>query len=167
MAKKEQGRPSKYSDEVVNKICHLISTSTISLKRLLEEDKSLPKHATVYNWLNDGKHKDFLDKYTRAREAQADLIVDEMIEIADNATNDYMMVQRGDEVVEVENREFTNRSRLRIETRKWVSSKLKPKKYGDKLDVTTGGEKINANIEWIGTNKPQPETTSGDSIPTG
>ena len=49
----------------------------------------------------------------------------------------------GDELVDVENKEFINRSKVRIDARKWMLGKMQPKKYGDKLDVTTDGEKIN------------------------
>ena len=44
------------------------------------------------------------------------------------------------------NSEYVQRSRIRIDTRKWIASKLKPKKYGDKVDVTTDGEKINTPV---------------------
>jgi hypothetical protein len=60
---------------------------------------------------------------------------EELIEIADNARNDYMMRQFGDTMVDVPNPELIARSKIRIETRKWLMGKSQPKKYGDKVDV--------------------------------
>jgi hypothetical protein len=51
----------------------------------------------------------------------------------------------------VENKEWTNRSRLRIDARKWVASKLKPKVYGDKTDITSGGEQLKQTTIVINT----------------
>lgn len=62
---------------------------------------------------------------------QADLIADEMIEIADNS--------KGDEKAFVGINRI-HRDKLRIESRKWIASKLKPKKYGDKIDLNHSGD---------------------------
>ena len=62
-----------------------------------------------------------------------------MIDIVDNNTNDVNVLEDGKEVV---NNDVIQRSRLRYDARKWLVSKLNPKKYGDKIDMTTGGEKI-------------------------
>jgi len=70
-----------------------------------------------------------------------------MIEIADDTTNDTVSISKNGEIYENENREWINRSKARIDTRKWIASKLKPKKYGHKIDVTTDGEKLNTNKE--------------------
>jgi hypothetical protein len=78
------------------------------------------------------------NRYARAKEEQADLMVEEMISIADDSSNDTILTDKG----EAENKEWVNRSKLRVDTRKWIASKLKPKKYGDKLDVTSDGERI-------------------------
>lgn len=101
----------------------------------------MPTEKTIHNWLNS--NKEFLQLYARAKEFQADFMIDETIDIADDGTNDTIIIQMPSGAErEVENKEWTNRSKLRIETRKWIASKLKPKKYGDKLDVTSDGEKI-------------------------
>jgi hypothetical protein len=83
--------------------------------------------------------KEAFDRYAHAKEVQADNIADDMIEIADDASNDYMKVVKGEVEYEIENKEVTNRSRLRIDTRKWLLSKLVPKKYGDKIDIEHSG----------------------------
>jgi hypothetical protein len=81
--------------------------------------------------------------YARAKDNQADLLAEEILEIADDGSNDFMTIVKGDESYTVENKELVNRSRLRIDARKWYAAKLRPNKYGDKLDVTTDGKTIN------------------------
>jgi hypothetical protein len=91
----------------------------------------------VYRWLAaDGG---FRDRYVRAREAQADRFADEIIEIADDATNDWMERRQGEETVRVVDHEHIQRSRLRVDARKWLMAKLAPKKYGDSVALTGGG----------------------------
>jgi hypothetical protein len=101
--------------------------------------KDMPSVRTVLRWLREDKDG-FCAQYARAKEEQADFMIEEMIEIADDGSNDLMTVQRGEDSYEMENKEVTGRSKLRVETRKWVASKLKPKKYGDKIDVEHTGK---------------------------
>jgi len=136
-------RPEIYSKEIANKICARIASSSKSLRTICK-DEGMPDVATVLRWLRDDKDG-FCTQYTRAKEEQADFMIEEMIDIADDGTNDFIDTEKGKQ----ENKEVVNRSRLRVDTRKWIASKLKPKKYGDKVDVTSGGEKIEATvIKW-------------------
>jgi hypothetical protein len=122
------GRPSAYTEEIGMLICSLIAEGKSLVSITKRED--MPSTVTVYTWLkNDEK---FLNMYTRAREDQADTLADEIIAIADDSHNDDMITKGGDVVA---NTEFIARSKLRVEARKWVAAKLKPKKYGDKLDL--------------------------------
>lgn len=125
----DPGRPTKYTNEIADLICNKISTSNKGLHVLCKEDESLPHVATIYRWLND--KKDFCDKYARARGEQADLLADEIIEIADDTSNDTINTEDG----EIPNTEWIQRSRLRVDARKWKASKLAPKKYGDKQEI--------------------------------
>lgn len=136
----KMGRPTKYSEKIADEICRLIANSNRGLSSICKEP-GMPDRATVHVWIN--KHKDFHNKYARAKEDQADFLAEEMLSIADDGTND---TTQNDFGKEIENREWTNRSRLRVDTRKWIASKLKPKRWGDRLDVTTGGEKIQIPI---------------------
>lgn len=131
---KPTGRPSDYSEDLVDRICERIANGE-SLRSICEDD-DMPSKTSVFNWL--AKHEAFLTKYARAREAQAEALADEMIDIADNGTNDWMEKRSADgEVIGwQENGEALRRSDLRIKTRQWVASKLLPKKYGDKVAVT-------------------------------
>ena len=79
----------------------------------------MPNRDTFYTWL---RTKEGLpDKYAQAREAQADFFADDIIKIADFATDAQL-------------------ARLQIDARKWKAAKTAPKKYGDKLDIDLGGE---------------------------
>jgi len=79
----------------------------------------------------------YSERYARAKEIQVDKIVEDAIDIADETSNDTLvkMDKNGDEI-ESANSEWINRSRLRVDTRKWLASKLMPKKYGDKLELS-------------------------------
>lgn len=118
----------KYSEELAEKICFMIANTSKSLREICEAE-GMPNRTTIYDWLI--KYKDFADKYAHAKLLQADLIAEEILEIADDSKNDTEYTEFG----EKENKEWVNRSRLRVDTRKWLASKLFPKRYGDRLEV--------------------------------
>ncbi len=105
-------------------LCSTIAESTQSLagivKRLQEQKPDFPSIATIYRLLRDNEA--FAAQYTRAKEDQTDILVDEMLDIADDDSGD------------TEGMVSAQRAKLRIETRKWISSKLKPKIYGERGD---------------------------------
>lgn len=116
-------RPSDYTEELANKICKLIEEGN-SLKKIGEMD-GMPTRATIHNWLLDEDKKSFFDNYEKAVNIRTENMFDELNEIADTVLP-----------------EETNKARLRVDTRKWYLSKVMPKKYGDKLDVTSGNKPI-------------------------
>lgn len=139
------GRPTKYSQEVIEKLCYLIATSSKGLRTICDENEDLPTFKTVFNWLNDIDKKDFLQSYARAKEQQADFISDEIVQIADSVMENTERTEfmGGDgSYTSATTKDNVQRSRLMIDARKWQASKLAPKKYGDKIDVTTDGEKL-------------------------
>ena len=125
------GRPSDYSQATADLICSRLCEGE-SLRSICC-DADLPAAGTVFRWLT--VHKEFQEQYARAREAQADSLFDEILDIADDGSNDWMERKKGDDVVWVENGEAIRRSVLRVDARKWMAGKLRPKKYGDKLEV--------------------------------
>lgn len=132
------GRPSDYSDEIATAICVRLADGE-SLRSICADD-TMPDKATVFRWLS--KHEEFRDQYARARETQADALFDEILDIADDGHNDWMARKFGEEERWVENGEALRRSALRVDARKWVVSKLLPKKYGDRVtNVVEGGDK--------------------------
>lgn len=136
--KKKVGRPTDYTQELADIICEELSEGK-SLRTICRAE-DMPAVRTIFYWLRT--YEEFLHQYTRAKEESADALIEEMLEIADDGSNDYMTITKGNFDYNVEDREVTNRSRLRVDTRKWIASKLKPKKYGDKLDLTSDGEKV-------------------------
>ncbi|MCE3234545.1 MAG: Terminase small subunit [Vampirovibrio sp.] len=127
------GRPSDYSIELGNKICEeLIKPRTLTA---ICNDAKMPSRATVFRWLNE--HKEFRDNYTRARAIQADAYVDEIFKIADTTDADNVCDEYGNIKP---NHEWIQRSRLRVDTRKWYASKVAPKLYGNKVEQTIVGD---------------------------
>jgi hypothetical protein len=125
-------RPTKFSEELFENICNQIATTSIGLHKICKEVGI--SAVTFFEWLKEDT--ELSNRYARAREAQAELLADQIIEIADDSTNDTKtIVGKAGDLIEVENTEWTNRSKLRVEARKWIAAKLKPKKYGDKVEV--------------------------------
>lgn len=130
------GRPTIYSDELVTQICMRLAEGE-SLLKICRED-AMPSRGTIFRWLIE--NVEFKNKYEAAREMQAELFADELNEIADDGTNDWMESADKEGGVGYKlNGEHIQRSRLRIDTRKWIASKLKPKKYGDKIQAEHTG----------------------------
>lgn len=122
----KKGRPSVYSKEIAKKICNAISNSEKGLRHICKSNTSFPDVATIMRWLADDSKKDFREQYARARELQADFMADKMLEIADDDSRDEIAF------VGINN---VQRAKVRVDTRKWLLSKLAPKKYGDKLEL--------------------------------
>jgi hypothetical protein len=130
------GRPSTFSQEIVDAICGRIAAGE-TLRQVCRDDE-MPAQSTVFLWLQ--KHPEFSEQYVRARESLMDCFADEIVDIAEDGSNDWMLRQTKDgESVEVLNREAIERSRIRIDARKWLMGKCAPKKYGDKLQLAGDG----------------------------
>lgn len=125
------GRPTLYTEELADRICASLAEGN-SLRSICKA-KGMPAASTVFGWLRSDQA--FLEQYARAREAQADALFDEILEIADDSRRDYRKTEAGREF----DHEHVQRSRLRIDTRKWIASKLLPKKYGEKVDLSHSG----------------------------
>ena len=125
------GRPSIYSDEIAMAITSRMAEGE-SLRSICR-DPGMPGRVTVLYWLADGKHAEFLSQYSRACEARADLIFDEILEISDES--EVAANYQGDQVTLDLSPTAVARNRLRIDARKWAASKMVPKKYGDKTTV--------------------------------
>jgi hypothetical protein len=125
LTKRPRGAPAwEYDPEIAEEICIRIASSSQSIITILASEKGFPGLSTVTKWLNS--NADFSNAYARAKQFQADLLGEDILDIADSA--------------ELE----AHDKRIRIDARRWLMSKLKPKVYGDKLDVTSGGEPLPA-----------------------
>lgn len=141
--KRKKGRPVNPDKLKIQKaICHMIATSNHSLitvlRKLAKEMDHVPVLSTVWLWLDTDK--EFSDEYARSKELQCEYLAEELIEIADDDSLDTAFTEEGKPFI---NKEHIQRSRVRIDTRKWILSKLKPKKYGEKLDVEHSVSELN------------------------
>lgn len=126
--------PPAYTDEIADKICDGLCDGR-SLRSICRDD-DMPSQSMVFRWLADERYASFRERYARAREAQADAIFDEMLDIADDGSNDWMQRQREDgSTDDVVNHEHISRSKLRVDARKWMAGKLRPKVYGDRQEI--------------------------------
>lgn len=124
------GRPTIYNEEIANLICERVATCTFGIRKICATYDDMPTHDTIFKWRY--KYKDFSERYAQAKVKQAELLAEEIIDIADDGTNDWMEVRDDQGGVAYKlNGEHVNRSRLRIDTRKWHAAKLAPKIYGD------------------------------------
>jgi hypothetical protein len=132
------GRPSEYSQETALLICERLADGK-SLRTICL-DEAMPAKSTVFKWLIENQK--FSDQYALAREAQADTLVDEMLDIADDGSNDWMerTGKDGTSIGWQENGEAIGRSRLRLDARKWIAAKLRPKKYADRIQQEVTGK---------------------------
>lgn len=128
------GRNSIFSPELAETICGRLAEGE-SLRTICADD-AMPSQSAVFNWLSGGKHPAFVEQYTRAREAQAERMAEEILDIADDASADTYLDSEGNERT---NHEVVARSRLRVDSRKWLASKLLPKKYGDRTAIEHTG----------------------------
>lgn len=122
------GRPSDYTQELADAICAQLAEG-ISLRTVCKAEE-MPDASTVFRWLRS--KPEFCEQYTRAKEESAEAFSEDMLEIADDKTGD------------------PTRDRLRVDTRKWLASKLKPKKYGEKVETThEAGDSLQALLQAI------------------
>jgi hypothetical protein len=130
----------------VDLLCEVICISEKGLKRICEEIQlEDPGFPSVYSFLRMfANNPEWAQQYAHAKETQADVLADQIIDICDDTSNDYIENEDGSTRLNAEN---IQRSRLRVDARKWIASKLKPKKYGDKLEQTISGEVTYKKIE--------------------
>jgi hypothetical protein len=134
--KRSVGRPFGYSNELADQICMLIAEGR-SLRSICRRE-DMPERRTVLRWLQ--RHEEFCRQYARARELQADWLFDEILEIADDSSRDFVPTQIAEGVaVNRVDHEHIHRSRLRVDTRKWMVARLAPKKYGDRIAQEISG----------------------------
>ncbi|MDQ1855746.1 hypothetical protein [Chryseobacterium sp. WLY505] len=132
-------------EKIFNKIINLIVDEGKPVRQILKE-KWAPSTSTFFDWLEEDEKK--AKRYARACEIRADILFEEMHEIAftPEIGETVEMNQKGGKNGKKEMRkiqgDMLGHRRLKVDTLKWQISKLNPKKYGDKLDVTSGGDKI-------------------------
>ena len=119
-----------YTDEVAKVICdRIIQGESV---RSICDDGEMPNISTVFKWL--AEQEGFSDQYEKATAFRSVHMAEEILDICDDTSNDDIDIDLGEGVTSSRaNSEHIARSRLRVDTRKWLMSKLQPKKYGDKI----------------------------------
>ena len=149
------GRPSLYSDELADEICSRIAAGE-SVNKITQES-DMPCRDTFFRWVFNNKQ--FSDKYARALEIKADIMRDEILEIADAPPEKTPFGSTDSGAVQDK--------RVRIDTRKWLMARQSPRKYGDKLDIDHGVQKDNPLASLIqriaGTGLPVVKDVPDDS----
>lgn len=101
-----------------------------SLRSYCDNGQGRPKVPTVIAWLSDDPQ--FSEQYTRAREAGADVLFDDLDDVSDEAVRAVLPVQ-------------VQALRLKADNIKWKLARMAPKKYGDKLQVDAKVEEVPKN----------------------
>jgi hypothetical protein len=127
----KMGRPSEFSPEVVDAICERM----VQGKGLLQicADDAMPGRTTIYRWLES--NSDFRTRFNRAREGLMDYYAEQILQIAFDESGDIILEQSGDKSKAVANHAKVQRDRLKVDSVKWIASRLFPKRYGDKMEL--------------------------------
>ena len=122
-----------YSSELADEVCALVAEGK-SLRQITELP-GMPSRRAVQYWMS--RNPDFREKYECAMMLLGEFWAHEIIEIADDSSGDFIITEDGRRAVDHEN---INRSRLKVDSRKWLLSKILPSRYGDRVqaDVNVG-----------------------------
>lgn len=131
-------RPSDYNAETASAICARLASGEPLVKICRGEE--MPHVSTVYRWLS--AQDAFRDMYARAREDQADTLADEIQAIADEPMVGEKITRKANGDVETVEGDMIEHRRLRVDARKWIAAKLKPRKYGDRVELEHGGSMV-------------------------
>ena len=159
-----------YTEEQIERAKNILIesiTNGVSLSRAIVIYEDIPSRPTVYTWLDckhDNYDESFFNNYVRACEDRADRIFEEILTISDKQGKDIIKVDGK----EITNHNVINRSRLMVDARKWILSKMNPKKYGEasllKIANPDGTElKINAIFSKDIMNVPADDSIKKDS----
>ena len=119
----------RYNADIAARLCARIATTPQSLAAICE-DPDMPGIATVFRWLRD--HPDFREMYVIAKQEQVEILMDECFQIVDDTSNDLIVTADGRKIP---NPVAVQRAKLRVNYRKWIASKLLPRKYGNNAQL--------------------------------
>ena len=122
---------------VMPDILAMIATTPKSLNSICASDKRFPDARTVYRWID--ADEELCQQYTRAKAAQLQILADQLVDLADTDRICRKVTEKADGSTETVTLDQTDRTKLQIDTRKWLLSKLDPKKYGDKVEQFISG----------------------------
>lgn len=136
------GRPTVYTQELADRICELLADGQSMRTVCAQED--MPAMSSVFKWLRE--NEEFSQQYAKAKEESSDAMAEDLLHIADTPVMGEIKTIKPDGTVEIKQDEMLGHRRLQVDTRKWLMAKMKPKKYGDKLDMTTNGKDLPSPI---------------------
>lgn len=148
------GRPTTYTKELGDKICEKIVEGN-SL-RTITTWKGMPASSTVFKWLREDD--DFSEQYARACEERTEAFAEDILDIADQGV---AVVKAG---AEKKSGAIAQMVKLQVDTRKWHMSKMKPKKYGESVDLTSGHKPLKSNVI-VFTDFSKPSTAPSSAPP--
>ena len=130
----KRGRPTDYSLELSDEICSRLSQGE-SMRSICRDD-NMPVQTTMFRWLREKSN--FKQQYDIAKEESAESLADEMVDIADYQVGTETIIDG--KKIKIIDSAAVQHAKLRVDTRKWAASKLKPKKYGDKITSEHSGQ---------------------------
>jgi hypothetical protein len=130
-----KGRPLTYTPEVAALICERLAEGE-SLRAICR-DAGMPPESTVRGWVLDNV-QDFAAQYARARDIGLDAMAEEILEIADTPVEGVRREEGNDGYREIRE-DMLGHRRLQVDTRKWLLSKMAPKRYGDRTAMELTG----------------------------
>lgn len=132
------GRPTLYTEEVGKEICARLAEGE-SLRAICQAEH-MPAESTVRAWALAADHP-ISAQFASARELGYFKMAEDLLDIADDGTNDFVeKVRESGEKYVVGDHEHIQRSKLRVDTRKWILSKMLPKVYGEKVQTEVTGK---------------------------
>ena len=137
---KKTGRPSKYTPEIAQKMCELLSEG-VPLREICRMD-GMPYWRTVYLWM--AQDENLSAHIARAREAGYDAMAEECLTIANTPLYGEIVTDDGEKLI-VRKEDMLGHRKLQIETRLKLLAKWNPKKYGDR--TTLAGDPDNPLME--------------------
>lgn len=142
---KDTGRPTEFTQEMADYVCMLIATTPVGLKKLCQMHPDIPYFTTILRWRF--QRREFRKQFDEAKRLQAQALAEDCLDIADESEDDIVTNKKGGTKVDYEN---IQRSKLRIDTRKWMAEKLAPTKWGNQQsqdDTLTAIEQLLKNQE--------------------
>lgn len=138
------GYSEEQRENIVKAICEDVIENKLSFTQAV--NNSPISYVSFFNWITESEKLKAL--YNYAREIRSDILFEEIIDIADT-TEIGETIKDTPAGITTETGDMLGHRKLKIDARKWVIAKMQPKKYGDKLDLTTDGEKLQSSAPTI------------------
>jgi hypothetical protein len=116
------GRPTIYSEEMVELVCQEIATNATGLDHICAANPAMPGCSTIKTWIR--KYPEFRAKYLQAKEIQSHALMEKSLCVADRDEHD-----SSDSLLKI------NRDKLKVDTYKYYAARLNARDYGDKKEI--------------------------------